>query len=96
MENSFDLLEDKVRRTVDLVKRLRKENKGLEEDLAKARSRLDQAEKGLQSLERERGAQSAQSGQLESLGKEIKLLRQEREDVRARVAKLVEALDGLD
>ena len=96
MENSFDLLEDKVRRTVDLVKRLRKENKGLEEDLAKARSRLDQAEKGLQSLERERGAQSAQTGQLEALGKEIKLLRQEREDVRTRVAKLVEALDGLD
>jgi uncharacterized protein involved in exopolysaccharide biosynthesis len=96
MENSFDLLEDKVRRTVDLVKRLRKENKGLEEDLARARSRLDQAEKGLQSLERERGAQSAQAGQLETLGKEIKVLRQEREDVRARIAKLVEALDGLD
>jgi chromosome segregation ATPase len=96
MENSFDLLEEKVRRTVDMVKRLRKENKGLDEDLARGRARLDQAEKALQSLERERGVQSAQSGQLESLAKEIKVLRQEREDVRGRIAKLVEALDGLD
>lgn len=95
MENSFDLLEEKVRRTVDLVKRLRKENKGLEDDLARARARLDEAEKTLHSLERERGAQSAQTGQLEALGKEVKTLRQEREDVRGRIAKLVEALEGL-
>jgi len=96
MENSFDLLEEKVRRTVDLVKRLRKENKALDEDLSRARARLDQAEKALQSLERARGEESAQSGQLEGLGKEIKVLRQEREDVRGRIAKLVEVLEGLD
>jgi chromosome segregation ATPase len=96
MENGFDLLEEKVRRTVDLVKRLRKENKALDEDLARARARLDQAQKALESLERERGAQSAQSGHLESLGKELKVLRQEREEVRGRIAKLVEALNGLD
>lgn len=96
MENSFDLLEEKVRRTVDLVKRLRKENKGLEEDLQRARGRLDQAEKTLQALEGERGAHSEKAGQAEALGKEIKVLRQEREDVRTRIAKLVEALEGVE
>jgi uncharacterized protein involved in exopolysaccharide biosynthesis len=96
MENSFDLLEEKVRRTVDLVKRLRKENKGLEEDLQRARGRLDQAEKTLRALESERGVHSEKAGQAEGLAKEIKVLRQEREEVRSRIAKLVEALDGLD
>lgn len=96
METSFDLLEEKVRRTVDLVKRLRKENKGLEEDLQRARGRLDQAEKTLHALEGERGAQSAKAGQTEGLAKEIKVLRQEREEVRGRIAKLVEALEGVE
>ena len=96
MDNSFDLLEEKVRRTVDLVKRLRKENKGLDDDLSRARSRLEQAEKALRSLEQARDAQGAQSGQVENLGKEIKVLRQEREDVRGRIAKLVEVLEGLE
>jgi hypothetical protein len=96
MENSFDLLEEKVRRTADLVKRLRKENKALDDDLARARARLDDAEKTLASMERERGAQTAQVGQVEALGKELKVLRQEREDVRGRIAKLVEILESLD
>ena len=96
MENSFDLLEEKVRRTADLVGRLRKENKALEDDLGRARVRLEEAEKGLRSLERERGAKSADAGQLDALGKEVKVLRQEREDVRGRIAKLVEILEGLD
>jgi hypothetical protein len=96
MENTFDLLEEKVRRTVDLVKRLRKENKGLEEDLQRARGRLDQAEKTLHALEGERGTHNEKAGQAEALAKEIKVLRQEREDVRGRIGKLVEALEGLE
>jgi len=96
MENGFDLLEEKVRRTADLVRGLRKENKALEEDLNRARVRLEEAEKGLRTLERERGAHSAQAGQADALGKEIKVLRQEREDVRSRIAKLVEILESLD
>jgi uncharacterized protein involved in exopolysaccharide biosynthesis len=96
MENSFDLLEERVRRTADLVKRLRKENKGLEDDLARARGRLDEAEKTLSGLERDRGAQAEKAGQADLLGKELKVLRQEREDVRLRIAKLVEILDGVD
>jgi len=96
MENSFDLLEEKVRRTADLVKSLRKENKALEDDLGRARVRLEEAEKGLRVLERERGARTAEAGQADALGKEIKVLRQEREDVRNRIAKLVEILEGLD
>ena len=40
MENSFELLEDKVRKAVELVKRLRKENKELQDELQRARPRL--------------------------------------------------------
>lgn len=96
MDTSFDLLEEKVRRTAELVRRLRKENKGLEEDLGRVRVRLSEAEKTLQSLERERGTRDEMAGQAEALSKELKLLRQEREDVRVRIAKLVEVLEGLD
>ena len=37
MENSFELLEDKVRKAVELVKRLRKENRELQDELQSAR-----------------------------------------------------------
>ena len=96
MQNSFDVLEEKVRKAADLVKRLRKENKALEEDLGKARSGLQQAEKGLAALEKERESNGDRAKELEGLGREVKTLRQEREEIRDRVAKLVEVLEGLE
>ena len=96
MQNSFDVLEEKVRNAADLVKRLRKENKSLEEDLGKTRSRLQEAEKRLAALEKERESGGDRAKELEGLGREVKTLRQEREEIRDRVAKLVEVLEGLD
>ena len=50
MEDSFDLLEGKVRMAADLVRRLRQENHKLEEDLDATRGRLEQAEQQLEEL----------------------------------------------
>jgi chromosome segregation ATPase len=95
MENGFDVLEEKVRKAADLVKRLRKENHSLEEGLAEARARLDEAEKRLASVEAHRG--SAEKGRAaEQAGRELEGYRREREEIKKRIARIVEILDALD
>jgi chromosome segregation ATPase len=92
MEKSFDLLEERVKKAADLVQRLRKENKSIQEDLGRARSRLTEAEKRLEELENAPDA----SEEVQGLQKDLQALRKEREEVRTRIGKLVEILDGLD
>jgi len=96
MENNFELLEDKVRKAVELVKRLRKENREMQEELGKSRPRLHELEKKVETLDKHRGAPGEDARKLESLTRELKDLRHEREEIRRRIAKLVEALDALD
>ena len=96
MENSFELLEEKVRKAVELVKRLRKENRDLQDELGKARPRLQELEKKVEAAEKHRGAASADASKAEALAREVKDLRHEREEIRRRIAKLVEALDALE
>lgn len=95
-ESSFDVLEEKVRKAADLVRRLRKENKALEEDLGKAKLRLQEAERRLAGLDKERGAGAEAAKELDALTRETKILRQERAEIRSRIAKLVEVLQALD
>ena len=94
MEHGFDLLEEKVRKAADLVKRLRKENKALEDDVVKAKSRLQEAERRLASLEKE--AAPSHGKETEGLSREVATLRHEREEIRKRIAKLVDVLDIFD
>jgi uncharacterized protein involved in exopolysaccharide biosynthesis len=96
MENSFDLLEQRVRKAAELVRRLRKENGSLEESLATARGRVQEAEKRLSALEKERTHASKDSRDREGLESEVKTLRKQRDEVRQRIARLVEVLDSLD
>jgi hypothetical protein len=96
MEDTFELLEEKVRKAAELVRKLRKDNKGLEDDLAKARARLLDAENKLETLEREVQAHGGRSQELDTLHKDLKALKLERDEVRRRIAKLVEVLEGLD
>ena len=96
MENSFELLEDKVRKAVELVKRLRKENKDLHDEVQKAGPRLHELEKKVEAAEKHRGTAGADATKMESLARELKDLRHEREEIRRRIAKLVEALDALE
>ena len=93
MDHGFDVLEDKVRKAADLVVRLRKENGALEADLGKARARLQEAEKRLTSLEADRPTTGPDAA---AMGRELALLQKERDEIRLRLAKIVEILDILD
>jgi chromosome segregation ATPase len=110
MQDGFELLEEKVKKAADLVKRLRKENKSLEEDITKSRWRVQEAEKRLEALEQQaqsaqQAAQAAQkaaeqasasNGDAEKQAEELAALKTEREEVRRRIAKLVHVLEGLE
>lgn len=96
MENSFDRLEEKVRKAAELVKRLRKENGSLQEALEGAKGRLQDAEKRLSTLEKDRTASSGRGKEMEGLEREVKALRHQRDEVRQRIEKLVDVLEGLD
>ena len=96
MDDSFKLLEEKVKKAAELVRRLREENRGLSEELGRVRPRLSELEKSIQSLEKQRGASADETRKLEALAAEVQRLRDERTEVRQRIARLVEVLDGLD
>ena len=106
MEDGFQVLEEKVRRTAELVTRLRGENEELKRELARLAPRLQEAEQRSAALEatlaeaeaREKppGAQVKGAGGAEALGREVEALQGEREEVRRRIARLVEVLDGLE
>ena len=96
MEDSFALLEDKVHKAADLVKRLRKENKTLGDEAAKVKSALQDAEKKLSALQKEKAQAAEQSGAADKLREEVTTLQKERTEVRNRIAKLVELLEALD
>jgi predicted nucleic acid-binding Zn-ribbon protein len=96
VQDSFELLEEKVRRAAELVKSLRQENKELEQQRRQAETRLKEAEKGLQALEKQKGAAAADHKRVEALDGEVATLRREREEIRKRIARLVEVLDELE
>jgi FtsZ-binding cell division protein ZapB len=94
VEEGFELLEEKVRKAADLVKRLRKANHDLEDERSRLGARVKEAEKRLDTLEKQRGA--ADGHRRDALAEEVAGLRHEREEIRRRIAKLVEVLDGLE
>lgn len=96
MENHFDLLEEKVKKAADLVRKLRKQNQTLEEEVARVKTELKDAEKQLQSLQKEKGGAQQATAKLEALSREVEGYKRERDEVRTRIAKIVEVLEGLD
>ncbi|HEY6551724.1 MAG TPA: hypothetical protein VI669_00130 [Vicinamibacteria bacterium] len=96
VEKGFELLEQKVRKAAELVKRLQAENKALATQLAEAQSRLKQAARDLEAAEKRREPSPEEAKKLEALHRELQDLRGEREEIRTRVARLVEVLDTLD
>lgn len=92
MDDSFTPLEQKVHQTVDLVKRLRAENKALAEELRRAQVRVKESEKALEGTD----PSPEEERRTLDLTREVQGLRAERDEVRARIAKLVDILDGLD
>ena len=80
MDSGFDELEQKVRKAADVVRRLRQENEALRKE-----------------AETRRAAPPPEDGRkAEALGKELEGLRGERDEIRRRIARLVQVLDALD
>jgi FtsZ-binding cell division protein ZapB len=96
MEEGFELLEEKVRKAADLVKRLRKANRELEEERGRLGARVREAEKRLDQIEKHRGAAADDGPRRDALAEQVASLRHEREEIRKRIARLVEVLDGLE
>jgi predicted RNase H-like nuclease (RuvC/YqgF family) len=96
MAEAFDLLEQRVHKAAELVKRLRRENQTLADNQARLQGRLDEVEKALAAAQKQRQASHDEAQELAGAGRELKALHQEREEVRRRIEKLVEVLDGLD
>ena len=96
MENAFDQLEDRVKKAAEVIKRLRHENKTLQDELGRIRPRLQEVEKTVQAMEKGKGASAEEIRRLDTLGQEVKDLRAEREEIRRRIAKLVQVLDALE
>jgi uncharacterized coiled-coil DUF342 family protein len=96
MDDGFELLEQKVQKAVELVESLQRKNKALQADLAKAKTALRSADKKLSEEVKAREGSESQAKELDALRSELGALRREREEVRMRIAKLVEILDNLD
>ena len=99
MENGFELLEEKVRKAAELVKRLRKENKALEEQLAGRRGRAlsrscDEAARRPRSARADLAGRRPEAGSARAA--RSRTCASEREEIRSRIARLVEVLDTLD
>jgi uncharacterized protein involved in exopolysaccharide biosynthesis len=96
MQDSFELLEGRIRKAADLVQRLRTENGRLSDDLEKSRKKVAEAEKRLNVSEKQGGADPQLVKRADALDQEVAVLRQEREQIRQRIEKLVAVLDELD
>ena len=108
--DSFALLEEKVQKAATLVRELRRRNQSLEQDAAEVRKRNQRLEeelpdlrtkvqelmKALQAAEKVPASSPEDARKLAAAEQEVKTLRQEREEVRGRIAKLVQILDGLE
>ena len=61
MDNAFDQLEERVKKAAEVVKRLRHENKTLQDEVGRIRPRLQEVEKTIQALEKGRGASAEET-----------------------------------
>ncbi len=89
MDKTFDLLEERIRKTAAVVERLRKENTTLEQEIKTVRRKLDDAEKRPK-------AAASDAGRVAVLEGEVGQLRQEREEIRTRIARLVDVLENIE
>ena len=96
MQDSFDILEERVKKAAELVKKLRKDNKSLEDQLKESRARLAEAENKLLAFEQQLGDSAGHAAKVDALTAEIASLKSDQDQVRTRVAKIVSLLESLD
>ena len=88
MEN-LELLEERVRRVTDLVRNLRQGNIELRAKLSDAEERFRKAGETIAALQEERKRSEEVAGQL-------RLLQEERQEIRGRVSRMLETFSGLE
>jgi predicted RNase H-like nuclease (RuvC/YqgF family) len=95
VEDSFKLLEDRVHRAAERLKDLSAEAQSLRAELAQAKARAEKAERALAEAAGRHGADAGQAKRAETLAGDVKALRQEREEIRHRIGKLLALFEGL-
>ncbi len=85
----LERLEDKIRKLVSLVERLRGEKATLVDENTRLQVQLESSQGKLEAL-------AARVADAEQVGTELEALRQERDQVRARVADLLDQIEALE
>ena len=93
MDDPFELLEEKVRRAADTVRRLREEKQELERERNQLKHQLEETRK---TPAGKGGPSPADTRRIDALSEELKELQHEREQIRKRIASLLDVLEGLD
>ncbi len=95
MDETFDLLEGRIRKAADLVQKLRNDNARLAADLEKARKTQQEADKRLHALEKRAAPAEDLAPKVEALTRDVERLSRERDEIRTRIERLVSALDEI-
>jgi FtsZ-binding cell division protein ZapB len=93
MDDPFELLEEKVRKAAETVRRLRDEKQALETERDELQQRLARR---LPAEPAPGGASAVSAARIESLADQVKQLQHEREQIRRRIASILEVLEGLE
>lgn len=96
MEDSFKVLESRIHRAADRLKAQAAEGESLRAELKEARARASAAEEKLEQAAGGGEDEAEQTRKAEALGREVKTLKREREEIRARIERLVELLDTIE
>ncbi len=96
MEDSFKLLEERVKKAVARLRELRSENEVLRGELKAAAARAGEAEQKLRAAAEQTSGEAEASARLEAAEREARDLRERQEQLRERMAVLLETLEKLD
>ncbi len=88
LEN-LELLEERVRRIAELVRGLRRENIELRARLSEAEERIRKSDEGIAALQEERKRN-------DEVSRQLRLLQEERQEIRGRVSKMLETFSSID
>lgn len=93
MDDGFELLEEKVRQAAETVRRLREDKQAMERERNQLQHRLEESQKAGAG---KGGVSPADARRIESLSQELKQMHQERDQIKKRIAALLEVLKGLE
>ena len=96
MEDSFKLLEEKIKKAATRLKELRAANETLQGELDQAHQRAEKAEKKLEKAGEAEGSREGAAKKADGLAREVKALKKEREEIRDRLGRLLELLESLE